>query len=166
MSFLFLFKRFEIWLLLAVVAGLLFVAFSPEEVDTEVVEVKEVPVLLAKKLEVDLPGNSGGGTDEPDSEPTFAVKDVLVRPDGEGKVVEVTLSGRANNGQESIVDEDTLKAMTASGEPVSRFFEPFREKLTFYPDQASLITTRWWLEKPIDSIWLEFQGQRVEAVLP
>lgn len=166
MSLLFLFKRFEIWLLLAVVAGLLFVAFSPEQVDTAVVDANEIPVLLEKKLEVILPENTGPETDQPEEELAFAVKEVLVHPDGGGKVVEVTLLGRTHNGKETIVNEDTLKAMTASGEPVSRFFEPFRETMTFYPDQASLITTRWWLEKPTNSIWLEFQGQRVEAVLP
>lgn len=164
MSLLFLFKRFEIWLLLAVVVGLLFVAFSPEEIDAEVVAVSETPVLLEKKLEVELPENNGTQTDEP--EPAFAIKEVSVRPDGDGKVVEVTLSGRAQNGEEALVNEDTLRAMTGSGEPVSRFFEPFRKELTFHPEQVSLITTRWWLEKPTDSIWLEFQGQRVEAVLP
>ncbi|MDF1738510.1 MAG: hypothetical protein P1U86_05070 [Verrucomicrobiales bacterium] len=166
MSFLFLFKRFEIWLLLAVVVGLFFVAFSPEEVETEVTERTEILVLLEKKLEVELPGNKGPETVEPEEEPAFAVKEIKVRPDGGGKVVEVTLSGRAHNGEETPVNDDTLKAMTAAGEPVSPFFEPFRETLTFYPDEASLITTRWWLEKPTDAIWLEFQGQRVEAVLP
>lgn len=166
MSFLFLLKRFEIWLLLAVVVGLFFVAFSPEKVETEVAGQKEIPVLLEKKLEVKLPEKTDPETEEPKEEPAFAIKEIKVHPDGGGKVVEVTLSGRAHNGQETPVDDDTLKAMTATGEPVDRFFEPFRETLTFYPDEASLITTRWWLEKPTDSIWLEFQGQRVEAVLP
>lgn len=166
MSPLFLFKRFEIWLLLAVVAGLFFVAFSPEEVDTEMAKGKAVPVLLEKTAQVELPGNPGAEINEPEPEPAFAVKKVLVRPDGGGKVVEVTLSGRTQNGQEASVNEDTLTAMTSSGEPVNRFFEPFSTEMTFYPDQVSLITTRWWLEKPTDSIWLEFQGQRVEAVLP
>lgn len=166
MSLLFLFRRFEIWLLLTVVVGLLFVAFSPEAVDTQVAEVNEAPVLLEKKLEVEFPDKTKAKTDEPEEEPAFAVKEVLVRPDGGGKVVEVTLSGRAHNGQETPVNDDTLKAMTGSGEPVRRFFEPFSKDMAFYPDQVSLITTRWWLEKPTDSIWLEFQGQRVEAVLP
>jgi hypothetical protein len=166
MSLLFLFKRFEIWLLLAVVVGLLFVAFSPEQLNIEVVEEKKVPVLLEKKLEVKLPEGVEPETVPPEEEPALAIKEIVVRPDGVGRVVEVTLSGRTTNGQKTVVNEDTLRAMTSAGEPVGRFFEPFREEMSWYPEQASLITTRWWLEKPTDSIWLEFQGQRVEAVLP
>jgi len=166
MSLLFLFKRFEIWLLLAVVAGLIVVAFSPEQIEIEIVEEKKVPVLLEKKSEVKSLEGAAAETGQPEEEPALAVKEIVVRPDGIGRVVEVTLSGRATNGEETVINHDTLRAVTSAGEPVGRFFEPFREEMTLNPEHASLITTRWWLEKPTDSIWLEFQGQRVEAVLP
>lgn len=152
-------KRFEIWLLLAVVGVLIYVALQPVEP-----EVEEAPAPIATAV---LPGveskPSTEAAETPEDYPAVALDSITVKKSGEGSLVEITILARSTTDSE--VSDAAISAMTASGEPVERFFEPFRETAMLFPDEESLVTTRWWLESPTESLWLEVQGQKIEAPL-
>ncbi|MDF1861593.1 MAG: hypothetical protein P1U87_15360 [Verrucomicrobiales bacterium] len=173
MKYLVIFKRFEIWLLLAVIGFVFYSAFRPEEKEPDpVVEVKqpvEVVPSIVKAERTDSPAEDAG-------ESAVAEKDLLVEEVSiigggglepkEGQVVEVTLLARSNSGKMVRVDESTLKAATDTGTPVAHFFEPFKREQMIRPDEPSLVTVRFWLEQPSPKMWLDFQGERTEVVLP
>ncbi len=161
MPFLVILKRFEIWLLIAVVFALLAFAFRPE------------PGALPQ-ADGDTPGGivPGAGKGEsaipiPDApEEAFAVEEVKVTPTKGGMIVELTLSGRSPSGTDLALDESSVTATTDEGEPVNRYFEPFREPALLLASGDSVATLKWWLERPADAIWLDLQGERVKADLP
>lgn len=161
MPFLVILKRIEIWLLAALVTGLLIFAFQPEPgmegVDNSVAE--------DSGLESELvdPGNPIIG---PAKEPAVRIKEVAVTPSGRGMIVELTISGRSTSGSDFILDESTICATTREGEVVPFFFEPFRESTALLAAEDSLVTLRWWLEKPADALVLQLQGESITAELP
>lgn len=161
MSFLVILKRFEIWLLIVVVAALFVFAFRPEE--SLPLSTESHPQAMA------LPNGDNGVATAPlpeAPEETFAVEDVTVTPTKGGLIVELTLSRRAPSGGELILDESGVTATTDDGVPVNRFFEPFREPALLLASGDSVATLKWWLERPTDVLWLDLPGQRVKAVLP
>jgi len=161
MPFLVILKRVEIWLLIALVTGLVFFAFQPEpainftgtqvESGVEVVKVADNPEDPAVPVQ---------------KEPSVSVKDVSVTPSGEGMIVELTIAGRSTSGSDLILDESTISATTSDGEDVSLFFEPFKESSPLLAADESLVTLRWWLEKPADALLLQVQGESITADLP
>lgn len=159
MPLLVILKRFEVWLLLAVVFALLAFAFRPEPQPSPLAGDKSaetVPAITAEK------------TNLPDPEvpaEAFAVEDVKVTPTKGGMIVELTLSGRSPTGADLTLDESSVTATTGEGEPVNRFFEPFREPAVLLASGDSIATLKWWLESPAEVIWLDLQGDRVKAEL-
>lgn len=161
MSFLVILKRFEVWLLFAVVAALFVFAFRSEE----------PPPIQADSPSraVVAPDEDHGAAADPlpeTPEETFAVAAVIVTPTQGGYIVETTLSRRAPSGGELVLDESGVTATTDDGAPVNRFFEPFREPALLLASGDSVATLRWWLERPADVLWLDLPGHRVKAVLP
>lgn len=159
MPLLVILKRFEVWLLLAVVFALLAFAFRPEP----------QPSPPGEKPELPLSGTTTENSSLPDpavNDEAFAVDDVKVTPTKGGMIVELTLSGRSPTGADLTLDESSVSATTGEGEPVNRFFEPFREPAVLLASGDSVATLKWWLERPADVIWLELEGERVKAELP
>ncbi|MEQ1840007.1 MAG: hypothetical protein ABL994_06350 [Verrucomicrobiales bacterium] len=161
MPFLVILKRVEIWLLVALVTGLVIFAFRPEpdidvtgnplESGVEELEVAENPDDPAQPLE---------------KKAAVAVKNVTVTPSGEGLIVELTIAGRSTSGNDLTLDESTIRATTSDGENVPLFFEPFSESSLLLASDESLVTLRWWLEKPADALHLQVQGESITADLP
>lgn len=161
MPLLVILKRFEVWLLITLVFALLAFAFRPEPPPLPLnggEAVKPVPV-AAVKGEATLPDPA-----LPDE--SFAVDEVKVTPTKGGMIVELTLSGRSPTGMDISLDETGVTATTGEGEPVNRFFEPFREPAVLLASGDSIATLKWWLESPADVLWLDLQGERVKAELP
>lgn len=173
MSYLVLLKRFEIWLLLGVVAALIAFALQPsadEVADSGNPKTPKPvdPVVLVEDSPEENPETSEAPVEEPAS---FQVDSVVAEPTEEGRIVEVTLLARSDTGSEVRADESRLRATTDEGREAPRFFEPFREDPIIPADEASLIQVRFWLESvpgqdPAKSLWLEFQGERTLAQIP
>ncbi len=154
-----IFKRIEIWLLFAVMIGLLVYAFKPgDEVMDPVID---NPVVLSDESGSFAPEV----TEEPEKE-ILVVEKVDVRPAQQGQIVEVTLVGRTPEGGEVRLDESTVTATTGSGIPVGFFFEPFRLVGSLDGEEDSLATVKLWLEEPAEVVLLEFQGKTLRAELP
>ena len=159
MPFLVILKRFEVWLLAAIVIALLIFAFRPEPAGTEAAPV----ISTAENPAVTTPHEVAEASKVKEG---ITVRDVKVTGTREGMIVELTLFGRSLSGENIALDDTAITATTDEGEPVNRFFEPFRESPVLLASEDSLATLRWWLERPAGAIWLDFQGQRTKAVLP
>lgn len=164
MKTLVIFRRPEIWVLMIVVVALAVYAFrsdeEPQVVAAETTEKPEPIQVLPKKKPVEE-------NEVPEAEETgLAVEKVKVDKSEQGWVIDLTLLGRSATDAEAPVTEDTLTALTGDGDPVNHFFEPFKEEQSLLPDEDSLVTVRLWLERPADSISLDFQGRTVKTELP
>jgi len=162
MPFFVILKRFEVWLLAALVIALLVFAFRPEPGLTEpapIIGTAENPAVTI------LPGESAA-TEAPEVPEEITIRDVKVTGTQGGMIVELTLYGRSLTGKDLTLDETVVTATTDDGEPVNRFFEPFREPAVLLASEDSLATLRWWLERPAGAIWIDLQGQRAKAELP
>lgn len=161
MKTLVIFLRPEIWILMIVVVALGFYAFRSEEDPEVVATVSPEPV---KALPKKKPVPEKNLPEEKESD--LAVKQVEVDRSEQGWVVDLTLLGRSTTDSEAPITEETLTARTGEGDPVNHFFEPFREEQSLLPGEDSLVTVRLWLEKPAESISLDFQGRTVKTELP
>ncbi len=161
MPFLVILKRIEIWLLAALVTGLLIFAFQPQP-GIEEAAWSSVPDSGSESE----PHQQEDPVLTPEKIPSVSVKEVAVTPSGKGMIVELTISGRSTSGSELTLDESTISATTTEGEAVPFFFEPFRESTQLLASEDSLVTVRWWLEKPTDALVLRLQGEAITAKLP
>ena len=159
MRTLIIFKRIEIWLLFAVMIGLIvFALITPEEIADPA---GSEPVVLSHESESMAPEVSV----EPERD-LIVVEKVNVRPAQKGRIVEVTLLGRTPKGDEVVLDDSTVIATTEGGKPIGFFFEPFRQFGSLAGDENSLATVKLWLEEPTQVVWLEFKGEKLKAELP
>ena len=154
-----IFKRIEIWLIFAVMIGLLVYAFKPGD---EVLD----PVIDNLVVISDESGSFATEVTEEREKEILVVEKVDVRPAQQGQIVEVTLVGRTPEGGEARLDESTITATTGSGIPVGFFFEPFRLVGSLDGEEDSLATVKLWLEEPAEVVLLEFQGKTLRAELP
>lgn len=167
MTYLVLLKRFEIWLLLGVVGGIFYFAFSPETTPVPEPAAEPESVVLTATLpepEVEVP-------EEEAPEPALAVGAVRSEAAEGGDILAITLLARSLDGTELTMDEKTLKATTNGGAPVPRFFAPFRETPRISSEEPTEIELKFWLargenETAADTLWLDFQGERTEAKIP
>jgi hypothetical protein len=153
MPLLVILKRFEIWLLVAVVSALIWFAFQTEP--TEIVTATPIGSPATTEPE-----------SAPETKPTLLIHEVQVHTTKGGTVVDLTLSGRSPTGEDLVLNSSNLSARTADGEVVNRFFEPFRESAVLLSDEDTLATTRWWLERPTEAIWIQLGEEKIKAVLP
>ncbi len=159
MPFLVVFKRFEVWLLLAVVAALVAFAIRPEA---------KQPGGGAAPVSRSDPGPSLVET-PPIPEPERAavsLREVRVESSSDGLIVETVLEGRSPTGGDLVLDEANVSATTGAGEPVSLFFEPFREPVALSAEEDSLATLRWWLARPAESLAVRVGGETIPVELP
>lgn len=163
MSYLFILKRFEIWLLVGVVVALLIFAFQPVEDSGESGE-------PTRGFVEDVVPTSPEVVGDPEAEieklETLRITRVEVEPTEEGRIVEVTLLARAKEDGSVEISEETLQVATEEGLPVPHFFAPFQAMQTVGPEEMSLVTVRLWLANPADALWLNFEGERAKAELP
>ncbi len=154
-------RRFEIWLLVLLVTGLVIFAFQTEP-SIEVPFGQEESE-TASIVTTEVANNSAQPSKSANS---VSLREVKVIPSGNGRIVELTVAGRSTSGSDIALDESTVTATTGEGEVVPLFFEPFREPSHLLATEDSLATLRWWLESPADTILLQVQGESIRAELP
>ncbi len=154
-------KRFEIWLLFAVIAALFTFAFRPHGESIKVLAEPDNSVVQSDQATAPHPATDPKLRKEP-----YTIEAVDIVPTEQGQIVELTLMGRSQSGEEIPLNNSTLSAMTSEGEPLDFFFEPFREEAFFTGGEDSLATVKLWLESPTEVIWLDLQGSRLKAKLP
>lgn len=165
MPFLVILKRFEVWLLLALVAGLIAFALQPPPEPESNQDRPEPPAVTTN-----LPplGSPAEGSDTPvvPSAP-FAIQEVRVTPSSGGHIVETLISGRAPGDKDLALDQETVRATTADGEPLPLFFEPFRERPVLLVSADSTASLRWWCPASAPtSLWIEIDNVRLQAEVP
>lgn len=173
MKYLVILKRFEIWLLLAVVGFVFYSAFRPEEdpeggISGSGDEPGQKEVVVVDNVSSTDEGRAKqGDSDESTAEvPDFRVDSVNVNGGaGDGRIVEITVLVRSKNGEEVAFDESTVRAETESGVVVPHFFSPFQAAQVVDPQEPSLVKARFWLEQPAEKIRLYFQGEHSDADL-
>lgn len=165
MPFLVILKRFEVWLLLAIVVALIVFAMQPSPPLPGTVLVAPDPQGAENQPpSVSLPNPQTPPTAA--AVPTLAVREVRVTPSSPGYIVETLIGGGAGRAADLVLGTDLVRATTADGQPVNRFFEPFQETPTLLASGDSVASLRWWLPSPAKSIWIEIDGERIEATLP
>ena len=167
MPFLVILKRFEVWLLLAIVVALIVFALQPPPpLPGSVVAAPDPRGTETQPPSVSLPDPRTPPTPAPAAAPSLAVREVRVTPSSPGYIVETLIGGGAGRASDLVLGEDQVRATTADGQPVNRFFEPFQETPTLLASGDSVASIRWWLPAPAKSIWIEIDGERIEATLP
>jgi len=166
-NYLVILKRFELWLLFAVVAGLLVFAFrsTPDAPDPASgrSEPSARPPTVAASAEEEAPR----GAPREDEAPTrLTVNEVRVTPSGSGRIVELALLARAPGEEPVVLDEQSLSATDEDGAPVPRFFEPFAAEPEALPGDGDEVVVRLWLERPAKLLWLDYLGETAKAELP
>lgn len=164
MPFLVILKRFEVWLLLAIVIALVVYAFQPPPVPgsspaTAVVE--DAPPDPDTK---DIPANPSNEITEPS--PALVVREVKMIPSSPGFIVETLIAGGTAREGDLPLTDDQVRATTADGQPVNRFFEPFQTTPVLLATGDGTASLRWWLPAPTDSLWIEIGDERIQADLP
>ena len=166
MPFLVILKRFEVWLLLLLVAGL--IAFALQT-PAEVLPAPVNPDSLNAPAKGTSTASPVQGETSPPVEPlpSLAIREVRVSPSSGGYIVETLLSGRAPGEKDLPLDESTVRASTTDGVPVRLFFEPFRERQVLLASAESTASLRWWLPASGPSaLWIEIDNVRLQAKLP
>lgn len=164
MPFLVILKRFEVWLLLVTVMALLVFALRPESSTPEVISTGTPGPDEDPKITHPAETTSADEPEVPSE--TVIIREVRVSESAGGRIVETILAGHSPGEGDLVLDESSVSATTDGGEPVARFFEPFREPPVLLASGESLATLRWWLSGPANTLWLEVRGQRVRADLP
>jgi hypothetical protein len=163
MTFLVILKRFEVWLLLAIVAALVAFAFQPAPSPED--PAAPTGATAAAAVDPDKPTTEDPGA-LPEKTPLLALDGVKMVPSGGGWIVETTLAGKSPTGSDLVLDESAVTAANDRGEPVARFFEPFRGTATLAAGEESVATLRWWLPRPADALRLDIGGTSLAADLP
>jgi len=165
MTFLVILKRFEVWLLLAIVVALIVFAMQPPPPLPGTVVVEPDPQ-AKEKPPMQVPSPDPPPPEAPAAAPSLAIREVRVTPSSPGYIVETLIGGGAGRTADLVLGDDQVRATAADGQPVNRFFEPFQETPTLLASGDSVASLRWWLPGPAKSIWIEIHGERIEANLP
>lgn len=149
------FKRFEIWILLAIVVAGIWWAFDAETIP-EVTEAGE------NQEAVESPASA----DNPEETALLEIRSVDVTPGEGGSIVALTLFGKSGTEEPVSLGEGNLELLTTEGEGVHRFFLPFDPDPMLAPDEKSLVTVRYWLKVPAEVLWLTYRDQTVKVEIP
>jgi hypothetical protein len=166
MPFLVILKRFEVWLLLAIVAALIGFASQPPPLPGGRVIGPEASRREAQPRPDPLQDLRNDGIPAATAPPKATIREVRVTPSSSGYIVETLISQGGGRAPEPVVGEDQVRATTTDGQPVNRFFEPFQVTSALLASGDSVSSLRWWLPAPAESIWIEIDGERIEARLP
>ena len=165
MPFLVILKRFEVWLLLAIVIALVVYAFQPPPTLPGTAPAN--PALAETLPEIDpavIAANPA--TEIPETSPALVIREVKMIPSSPGFIVETLIAGGPGRDEDLPLTEDRVRATTAEGQPVNRFFEPFQTPPVLLASGDSTASLRWWLPAPTDSLWIEIDDERIQADLP
>ncbi len=164
MPFLVILKRFEVWLLLAIVIALVVYALQPPPLPgTNPAK----PAIAEPRPENDptvVAANPPTGI--PATSPSLVVREVKMIPSSPGFIVETVIAGGPGREKDLPLTDDQVRATTAEGRPVDRFFEPFRTPPVLLASGDTTAPLRWWLPAPTDSLWIEIGDERIQADLP
>lgn len=166
MPFLVILKRFEVWLLLAIVVALIVFAMQPPPPLPGTVLVEPDPSGTENHPPSVSSPDPLAPPEAPATPPKLAIREVRVTPSSPGYIVETLIGGGAGRVSDLVFSEDQVRATTSDGQPVNRFFAPFQETPTLFASGDSVASLRWWLPSPAKSIWIEIDGERIEATLP
>jgi hypothetical protein len=167
MPFLVILKRFEVWLLLAIVVALIVFAMQPPPPLAGTVAVATDPSGTQNQPpSVSLTDSRPPSLPTPAAAPSLAIREVRVTASSPGYIVETFIGGGSGRASDLVLSDDQVRATTADGQPVNRFFEPFQETPTLLASGDAVASLRWWLPSPVKSIWIEIDGERIEANLP
>jgi hypothetical protein len=147
-------KRFEIWLLFALIGAGIWWAFQEDTVE-EIVQI--------------TPGNTIPGTEalkEENDSSLLEVKQVNLSPTQQGTVIELTLLGRSGTDEPVALGTENVELLTSEGEDVHRFYLPFDPDPLLPADEKSLVTLKYWLKNPVDILWLTYRDQTVKVEIP
>lgn len=165
MPFLVILKRFEVWLLLGIVAALLAFALQPEPLAEEPAG-RDGAAVAGEAAGPDAPREGGPAEKVLENAPPFALLGVKLEESGGGWIVETRVAGRPTAGADLARDDASVTAATGSGEPVERFFEPFRETAPLRVGEDSVATLRWWLPRRAESLVLQVGEASLAVDLP
>lgn len=165
MPFLVILKRFEVWLLLGIVAALLAFALQPEPLAEEPVGA-DGPAIAGEAAGPGAPAGGGPAEKVLEKASPFALLGVRMEESGGGWIVETRVAGRPPAGADLDLDDASVTAATGSGEPVERFFEPFREAASWRGGDDSVATLRWWLPRRAESLVLQVGEASLAIDLP
>lgn len=168
-------KRFEIWLLLFLVVGVVvFVVKNSSDPKVAVVESPpEEKTLIQPTTETDTETQPEGGNDDgipelpavSDSQ-VLRVEKVVSTNTGNGHIVDLLLAGRSGTDEEVLLDAAKLTVRTPEGDELPRFFTPFHEDPVLDPKEETLVTLQYWSVDTPESLWVEYRDQRIKADIP
>ena len=148
-------KRFEVWLLIALVIAAIFWALKADP----------APISSGSaKLPEELADNTSLGIEE--NKALLEIKDIQYIPEQGGGIVAVTLLGRSGTEDQVALDDSTVEMLSSEGDVIRRFVTPFASDPILKPDESSLVTLRYWLVEPVETLWLTYQDQTFKVVLP
>jgi len=147
-------KRFEIWLLLALVAAGLWWSFQVKPIN-ETVATKPLTAQPDEITEV-----------APVDSTLLEVRKVSLTPLDKGTIVELTLLGRSGTDEPVSLGTDSVELLTTEGEGIHRFFTPFDPDPMLAADEKSLVTLKYWLNTPVEVLWLTYRDQTVKVEIP
>lgn len=165
MPFLVILKRFEVWLLLGIVAALLAFALRPEPLAEEPAGAVG-PGIAGEPAGPGAPGDGGPAEKVLEQAPPFALLAVKMEESGGGWIVETRIGGGPPAGADLDPAGASVTAATGSGEPVERFFEPFRETASWRGGEDAVATLRWWLPRRAESLVLQVGEASLAVDLP
>ncbi|NNE93460.1 MAG: hypothetical protein HKN23_17580 [Verrucomicrobiales bacterium] len=165
-----MFKRIEIWLLLFLVGGAIWFVFKT---DGDAEKPEPAPVVKSDsngKNSPDDPEAKGGNT-KPDTGPKksarFEIRKVSAVQEPGGKVVELTVLGRNQDGDSLELKSPTVRLVTDAGDEIDSFFLPFEPPPVLEADGESTAELKYWIqgEGNAAKLWLEIDGERLAVNL-
>ncbi|MEO0415793.1 MAG: hypothetical protein AAF226_12680 [Verrucomicrobiota bacterium] len=143
-------KRFEIWLLFALVAGAIWFAFR----ETEAVDGSDDPETPSVEVS-DSPEDS---TDQSG----FQVAAATIEPSAGGSILNLSLTGKSQ-GTEQVLTADNVRVLSETGDPLDLFFEPFQQPSSFIPEETSTAKLRFWVPGDAPASYsINYQGETRE----
>ena len=161
-----IFKRIEVWLLLAIVGGAIWLVTKSEDPASE-----ENEITKGGKSNV-VPSHATEIRNSPDAPARpekFRIEEWNSVPESGGKVISLKVNARNERPEPLVLDSDNVRLVTATGTAVDRFFLPFDEPPVVEANAESTAELRYWLSdkgtEPSDKLWLEIEGERLELEL-
>lgn len=148
------FKRFEIWILFALIFAGLWWAFQAEPISEVAQETDQIEKIAAEKMA------------ESREETLIEVRKVDLKPTEQGTVMELTLFGRSGTEEPVELGDANLELLTSEGEGIHRFYVPFDPDPLLSSDEKSLVTLKYWLKTPVDVLWLTYRDQTLKVEIP
>lgn len=152
-------KRFEIWLLFALIGVAIWWALGADP--------NPVSAGATKVPDTENGGsNTNTTTAVEQSQSLLEVKKVDFTPEAQGGVVEVTLLGRSGTDEQVTLDDRNIEMLTSEGETIRRFFVPFSPDPQLAPNESSMVTLKYWLPEAAEVLWLTYRDQTLKVILP